>query len=399
MRKHSYLILLLAFSLVGGALIAHEPPADLRLVGEHWTAWNPPSSFPEGADVYTVQQGDTLWDLAERFYSDPYLWPQLWERNQYVLDAHWIYPGDPLLVSIDVMPIGDLASVGDAEATAAAGGGEAGAGGDAASEAGADGLRLDRTMDAPEPLGSESDVYCSGYIGELDEGFSYHVAGSEFEALMPNLRVGSGLGRGVFGALETVKVDLTAGDIIYLDGGLDSGLTPGSLFVVATPREKVIHPLSGETLGRFYRFSGRVQVLSVQEETAIAEIVSSCMPINVGDGLRVFEPKPIPLARRGTMVGINDPVSADRLEDAPVIVRSEAGIFTIGQDHVVYLDRGAEDVTPGDIFTIYRLHASDLPPVVIGEVGVLSTHEKSSVAKVLESRYAVYVGDRLALKQ
>ena len=98
------------------------------------------------------------------------------------------------------------------------------------------------------------------------------------------------------------------------------------------------------------------------------------------------------------MVGVNDPVSARQLDGAPVIIRSEAGIFTVGQDHVVYLDRGSDELTPGDIFTIYRLHNSDLPPVVIGEVGVLTTHENSSVAKVLESRYAVYVGDRLARK-
>ncbi len=386
MRYHRTVPAFLAIFLLAGSIAAHQPPADLHLVGDHWTAWYPPTSFPEGADVYTVQRGDTLWDLAQRFYGDPYLWPQLWERNRYVQDAHWIYPGDPLLVSIQVTPIGDIAAVTD-KADGTDGGGEDG------------GLRLDRSRTAPEPLGFESDVYCSGFIGDVDETFERRLIGSEFQALMPRIRVIEGLaGVSTFGARETVKVDLTTGDIVYLDGGAAAGLTPGMTFMAITPRERVAHPVSGAELGRFYRFSGRVRVLSVQDDTAIAEITHSCMPINVGDGLRPFEAIPVPLARRGGMVGVNDPVGSEQLQDAPVIVRSEAGIFTVGQDHVVYLDRGSADLTPGDILTVYRLHNDDLPPVVIGEVGVLTTHERSSVAKVLESRYAVYVGDRLALK-
>ena len=26
---------------------------------------------------------------------NPYLWPQIWDQNRYITDAHWIYPGDP----------------------------------------------------------------------------------------------------------------------------------------------------------------------------------------------------------------------------------------------------------------------------------------------------------------
>jgi hypothetical protein len=39
-----------------------------------------------------------------------------------------------------------------------------------------------------------------------------------------------------------------------------------------------------------------------------------------------------------------------------------------------------------------------LPPVVIGELAILSVHKSSSVAKIIESRYPVYIGDRLELK-
>ncbi|MFN2238843.1 MAG: LysM peptidoglycan-binding domain-containing protein, partial [Thermoanaerobaculia bacterium] len=62
--------------------------------------WAPPdpSLFPAGSKVHIIERGDTLWDLARRFYGDAYLWPQLWELNTYIRDSHWIYPGDPLLV-------------------------------------------------------------------------------------------------------------------------------------------------------------------------------------------------------------------------------------------------------------------------------------------------------------
>jgi hypothetical protein len=86
---------------------ADRPPQDLHQVGDHWTAWNPPEP-PAGTQVHVVAKGDTLWDLAAHYYGNPYLWPQLWERNQYVLDAHWIYPGDPLVLGPEVAPAGEL---------------------------------------------------------------------------------------------------------------------------------------------------------------------------------------------------------------------------------------------------------------------------------------------------
>ncbi len=63
---------------------------------------------------------------------------------------------------------------------------------------------------------------------------------------------------------------------------------------------------------------------------------------------------------------------------------------------LVFIDRGyTHDVTPGDIYTIYRQSPRDLMPVVIGELAVLSVESGTALGKILESRYAVYVGDKL----
>jgi len=56
---------------------------------------------------YVIAPGDTLWDLSNRFYSDPWLWPKIWELNPYVVDPHWIYPNNKLriAVSAETMPV------------------------------------------------------------------------------------------------------------------------------------------------------------------------------------------------------------------------------------------------------------------------------------------------------
>ena len=42
---------------------------------------------------YTVKNGDTLWDLSERFSDSPYYWPDLWSENNQIANPHLIYPG------------------------------------------------------------------------------------------------------------------------------------------------------------------------------------------------------------------------------------------------------------------------------------------------------------------
>ncbi len=115
----------------------------------------------------------------------------------------------------------------------------------------------------------------------------------------------------------------------------------------------------------------------------------------MGSQLRRFEPEPVPLARRPDSRAANDPTTAD-LSSAPSIVLAPDRVFTLGEDHVVYIDRGeGDDVYPGDLYNIYRPSTRGLPPVPVGELAVLSVRGRSSVAKILESRYPIFVGDRL----
>ncbi|MBF0368681.1 MAG: LysM peptidoglycan-binding domain-containing protein [Magnetococcales bacterium] len=65
--------LALFLTLLSGSAVSEEDPAT-----------NP----------YTVNKGDTLWDLSDKYLENPRRWPDIWERNAHINSPHWIYPGD-----------------------------------------------------------------------------------------------------------------------------------------------------------------------------------------------------------------------------------------------------------------------------------------------------------------
>jgi LysM repeat protein len=364
------------------------PPHPLHKVGDHWTPYEPPTEFPADVQVYTIKRGDTLWALAKQNLGDPYLWPQIWEKNKYIRDAHWIYPGDPLVLgpkAAEVAPApppppvtppagetgAGAAPEGEAAATPPPGG---------AAEAGHPGA------EAPPPsggaaaplvaLGSEDDVYCFAYLDE--------------KGIKPALTITSA---------ENVEYqdNYSSGDIVYVSGGDAEGVKAGQEYFIVQPTEKLRHPATHAVLGTVVRYLGHLRILCTQDHTATAEIVSSCDAVNVGAWLKPFEAIPIPMATIPPPATRCDPPTNNA---KGYIVYSRDNVVTFGAGHMVLLDLGeADQVSPGSMAIVFRENpVRGAPRLVLGEVAVLTTGEHWSSARIIRSSAPMRVGDRVELR-
>lgn len=52
----------------------------------------------KGKITYIVKRGDTLWDIAQIYLNDPYLWPIIWKENPYIINPDIIEVGDIIVI-------------------------------------------------------------------------------------------------------------------------------------------------------------------------------------------------------------------------------------------------------------------------------------------------------------
>ncbi len=397
----SVIVVLIALGIVVPSFAQTAPPRPLHKVGDHWTPYDPPQVPPEGAEFYIIQPGDTLWDLARANLGDPYLWPQIWEQNQYITDAHWIYPGDPLLITklIEGIPegqepldeeqyseewlstkeyaLGDEVTYGGRRWRSLQNGNighvpEEGAWWTEIVPPSAPAQPAGTAK--PIPLGDESDIYCYATVTPDDLDLPLKITGTDESSL---------------------RFTLTEGQIVYVNGGSEQGVKAGEEYFIV--RDGGVIKSGRDTLGRLWHYTGRLIVLCTQENSSTAKVVNACQTILRGDRLMPFAAVPIPAK---VLPPFYDQCPPDVQEPVGSIIHGKDDLISLFQGHVVLVDLGSsQGVKVGDLLRIFRSGTEEgTPRIVLGRLGILTVQERTATGRILESVREIHVGDLVELE-
>lgn len=339
--------------------------------------------------VYTVKTGDTLWDLSQQFLSNPWYWPKIWAENPEVENPHWIYPGNRLRLRTagDGLP-GEVEPAAPAE------------------EAADDVLPQKAREIAGFTTGT---IHRADSLGVDPDVVTFAGGPPNAGAGAPRLRLASVLltaeleQAGVVSGSFEQKALLASGDSIYAKFPDLDGIAVGSEFAIVRPRAEVFHPVTGAPAGVLTDVLGSVKIVAREQGTAIGLIGRVNDSIERGDRLARLPIPDLVLAR-----------APNRKDLSGVILTSDInGQTTIGESHVVFIDKGARDgVAAGNTFTV--VHSGDgllaidtmtsgaggggMPLEPVATLLVVDVRETASAAIVVRSLREVSVGDRVEMR-
>lgn len=183
------------------------------------------------------------------------------------------------------------------------------------------------------PAARPSETACGGFIAQTPPAAQFEVVGSD---------------------LEEERRVYSQGNHLYLSGGAQQGVRAGQEFSVVRPRGQFRSEFTRKkgALGVYSQEVGRVRVVRVRDQVSVAEVVSSCDAILLGDLLRPA-PQRVEIAARP--VAPLDRFAEPTGRQTGRIVLARDGREVLARDNVLFIDLGAEDnVKAGDYLTVYR---------------------------------------------
>jgi len=244
------IILLISFSF------AHSPMAQEK---------------KESAGEYTIKQGDTLWDISSKFLKNPFLWPKLWQRNPYITNPHWIYPGKSLRLSPgEEVRIEEPKKVVVEEKPK-----EIIKEPEAKKE---EPLPLEKKPEVvvveakpikpipikPKPIGFP-DIRSAGFMSDIDyKGLGIILENKEGKNLMAE------------------------GDIVYLAFRSSEPIQKGDKYTVFRSSEIIRHPITDQRVGRRFNITGNVQIIDQERNFYTAKVIEAFDAILKGDMIQPY---------------------------------------------------------------------------------------------------------------
>lgn len=354
-------------------------PGQAVKVAEHRSKWEYPKevTIPAGSQLHLVQQGDTLWDLGNRFLGNPFAWPQIWEQNKWIQDPHWIYPGDPLIIPVAKEAIAQPGSQTELAPPEVAD------------------LRPEPKAVVPRATSTE---YAFTFQDYLQLPF---LAPKGAEAHYKSV--------GAFRIVGNMNPDrqfLGEGETVYLDGGTRKGVKVGDRFVILkTVRTKLLHPDDArgvKPMGDVLQHAGVARILQVNDKGAVAFIERAMDGIEVGDRLAPFEePASIPLKLR---TDIQEPITFT--QPARIVYARENHTY-LGVGAMVLIDKGsAQGFKVGDVLLAASLRSWEVPGEdkrgksatlktnhYLGQLMVVRVGEGTATCRVIRNKAELTIGD------
>lgn len=306
---------------------------------------------------YTIQEGDTLWDLSQRFNDTPWQWPDVWQENKQIPNPHWIYPGERVRLFLkkdqhrDQKPQQEQKKIGPTDAQ----------------------ISASTPEEVPKP------VVHFVYPGIDRIGFIRKP---------PVKPLGS-----ILKASGDKKL-ISEGDLVYIQGSESGQLTdfsPGMRLTVYKSLNPTGERNAEQEIGTQHWIAGHAEVTKTESHYAIAQITQNYRKIEVGDLVMAYMPRNPQIEVVDSTPGI----------DGQLIV-SEDHNKLIGEQFTAFIDKGKQDkILPGQIYNLYNQifhnkNDSEQPLALdkknIGSLFVLHTEETTSTVVITDSQRKIEPG-------